>query len=149
MKKIGSTSDFTEDRDRELHQSFMHVLKTAEGVPLRDMFALAANRPTSRFWVSETRAVAVISGMMRGEDMGRMYPKRREMYEEILRRVSARMAADPTLCLTHAVNEVVYEEAPEFYMTPGSVRVIVYRIRRRARAMRMLRAKIEKTMNKD
>lgn len=144
MKKRGSTSDFTGQRDRELYKAFVEELQTSRGIALRDMFARAASRPASRFWVSERRAADVISIMLRGanpEMLEKMYPRRREMYEEILRRVRAKMAADPTMCMTHAVDEAVCEPAPSFYMTDESARCIIYRIRRRIRAARILNSK--------
>lgn len=143
MKKRGSTSDFTGERDRELYAAFLEELRTTRDIPLRELFARAASRPASRFWVSERRAADVISAMLRGanpDSVEKMYPRRREMYEEILRRVRAKMNADPTLCMTHAVDEAVCEPAPSFYLTDESARCIIYRIRRRVRAARLLNA---------
>ena len=132
MKKTGNTSDFKEERDQDLHRSFMEVLKTAVGVPLREMFGLAAARPSRRFWVSEGRASIVIGAMMRGEALSdKVLPKRRAMYEEIYRRVRQCMEENPRLCMTHAVNEVVYQPAPEFYIEPEAARSIIYRYRQR------------------
>ena len=129
MKKPGNHSDFTDDRNRDLHRSFIEVLRTSRGVALRDMFSLAAARPSKRFWVSEGRAAIVIGAMLRGKDNSKMNHKRREMFDEIFRRVKMKMEADPSLCMTHAVNETVYEEAPEFYLTDESARSIIYRTR--------------------
>lgn len=143
MKNSGSTSDFIADRDRELHASFMHVLRTATDMPLRRMFGAAARRRASRFWVSETRAAIVISAMMRGCAPERMYQKRKEMYDELCRRVTEKMRLDPDLCLQHAVNEAVYEEAPEFYLTDESARSIIYRMRQRRRRMQELRRALD------
>lgn len=140
MKKRGSTSDFIVDRNRELHRHFIEILRNRTDVPLRQMFGVVAGCRASRFWVSERRAVDVVSRILRGEDIGRMYAKRREMYQEITRRVVGMMSSNPELCLTHAVNEVVYQEAPEFYMTAESVRTVIYRMRRQARVMRKLRS---------
>lgn len=139
MKHRGNTSDFIAHRDLELHRSFMEVLGSAAGVPLREMFALAAQRPASRFWVSEGRACVVIGAMRRGVVDEKMISKRREMFEEIYRRVCVKMEADPNLCLTHAVNETIYEPAPEFYLTPESARSIIYRRRRKARQLKFLK----------
>jgi len=144
MKKRGSTSDFTGQRDRELYTAFLEELSTSRDIPLRDIFARAAARPASRFWVSERRAADVIGAMLRGanpDTVEKMYPRRREMYGEILRRVRAKMEADPALCMTHAVDATVCEPAPSFYLTDESARCIIYRIRRRVRAARLLNSK--------
>lgn len=142
MKKQGSTSEFTDQRNRELHTSFLQVLRTARDMPLRRMFGVAASQRCSRFWVSEGRAADVIGRMMRGESLGHMNPKRREMFEEIYRRVQKRMEESPGLCMTHAVGEVIFEEAPEFYLTGEAARTIIYRMRQRARAISRLRQSV-------
>lgn len=136
MKKIGSTSDFTDARDRELYSNFRQLLRSAD-MPLAGMFAAAAAMPASRFWVSERRAADVIGAMLRRDAdavTAHMCPQKQRMYLEIFRRVKAIMAADRGLCMTHAVDAVVCSGAPEFYLTPKSARVIIYRIRRRLRA---------------
>lgn len=141
MKKKGSTSDFARQRDRELYESFKQVLATSRGVALRDMFGMAAARPASRFWVSEERAAAVIGAMMRDgvePATAGMFAGRRAMYEELFSRVIAKMTADPSLCMTHAVGEAVCEPAPCFYLTDKSAKVIIYRIRRRVAAERLM-----------
>ncbi|MDE6006060.1 MAG: hypothetical protein K2G67_00690 [Muribaculaceae bacterium] len=139
MKKQGSTSEFTEQRNRELHASFLHVLRTERDLPLRQMFGMAALRRCTRFWVSESRAADVIGRMMRGHSLEGMNEKRREMFEEIYRRVIRRMSERPGLCMTHAVGEVILEEAPEFYLSGEAARSIIYRMRQKARAMNRLR----------
>ena len=83
MKKKGSKSDFTRQRDRELYAHFMDILSESRGVTL---------------------------------------------------------GAAPGLCMTRAVDEVVCEPAPRFYITDKSAKVIIYRIRRRIRLERNLKA---------
>lgn len=136
MKKIGSVSDFIPDRDRELHRNFMDILRNSAGVALRDMFGMAARRPCSRFWVSERHAAEVVSALIKGkkhDEFEKMFPKRREMYEEITRRVKRLMSENPELCITSAVDQIVNEAAPEFYLTDKSAKIIIYRIRRRGK----------------
>ena len=121
MKKSGSISEFIEQRDRELSAAFREILLTAD-MPLSEMFAAAAKRPCSRFWVGESRAFRVIKEMIGGSTSTQtgsaMLDKKREMYGEILRRVE------------QAVHDAVNSPAPEFYLTEKSARVIIYRIRR-------------------
>lgn len=149
MKKNGSKSDFIDVRDKELYAHFRDVLRTTRDVSLREMFALAAARPVSRFWVSEPRAAVVVGALLRGEAgvLDRMYPKRREMYEEIYRRVSAMMQADPALCMTHAVDAVVCSPAPESYLTLEGAKAIINRVRRRMRALNAIRSKFIKSQD--
>ncbi|MCM1370233.1 MAG: hypothetical protein NC204_07680 [Candidatus Amulumruptor caecigallinarius] len=131
MKKPGSNSDFLCDRDKELHGAFMHLLRTRSDLSLREMFAEAARQPASRFWVSTYRAAIVVAQMLRGLQPANMIPKKMEMYAEITRRVILKLEKNPNQPLVRAVTEVVESPAPEFYLTPESSRVIIYRIRRR------------------
>ena len=137
MKKSGSISEFIEQRDRELAAAFREILLSAD-IPLSEMFAAAAKRPCSRFWVGESRAFRVIKEMLEGHtstQMGSaMLVKKQEMYGEILRRVKERLRADSGCSLEQAVHEAVNSPAPEFYITEKSARVIIYRIRRRKTA---------------
>lgn len=134
MKKSGSISEFIEQRDRELAAAFREILLSAD-IPLSEMFAAAAKRPCSRFWVGESRAFRVIKEMLEGHTSTQtgsaMLAKKQEMYGEILRRVEERLRADSGCSLEQAVHEAVNSRAPEFYITEKSARVIIYRIRRR------------------
>lgn len=87
MKKIGSTSDFTASRDKELLSAFRSELMESCGLPLRELFGRAVKRPCSRFWVSELRAAEVISKMLKGEMPENVVEQKRKMYNEILVRV--------------------------------------------------------------
>lgn len=134
MKKTGSTSDFLPTRNRELLQTLRRLIMTTEGVPLGALYAMAAQSPCSRFWVSEKRAAEVISRMMRGEDMEvKSLPLRNKMYRELLRRVQEWQAQNPGHPLTDAVFAAVNSPAPEFYVTPESAKVIISRIMQRKR----------------
>lgn len=136
MKKRGSISDFTVLRDQELLASFRQELMENRGGSLDELFVRAVHRPASRFWVSELRAAEVISAMLRGEAPDNQLPKRREMYEEILRRVVEWQRGNPGRPLSDAVAEVVNSPAPEFYLSDLSAKVIIYRVRRAARDKR-------------
>ncbi len=133
MKKSGSISEFIEQRDRELSAAFREILLTAD-MPLSEMFAAAAKRPCSRFWVGESRAFRVIKEMIGGSTSTQtgsaMLDKKCEMYGEILRRVEERLRSDSGCRLEQAVHDAVNSPAPEFYLTDKSARVIIYRIRR-------------------
>lgn len=136
MKKIGSVIDCMEQRDKELHDNFMEILRSSRDVPLRDMFGMAARRPASRFWVSEERASEMVSIILSGRDpemIDRMFPKRRQMFLEISRRVKEILDQRPGTTMIDATREVIYAEAPEFYITDKSAKVIIYNIRKRGR----------------
>lgn len=129
MKKIGSTCEFIGERNRELHASFMKVLRESRDVPLRDMYGLAAKQRCSRFWVSPERVVAAI-----GRHNDDQLDTRRRMYEELERRIGDYRREHPRSSLIEAATAVVYSEAPEFYLTPLSAERIIYRIRQQRKA---------------
>ena len=67
MKKKGSFVEFNDQRDKELLQAFKSQLHLLGTVPLQEVFTRAAMMPASRFWVSERRAMIVISAMLKGD----------------------------------------------------------------------------------
>lgn len=129
MKKKGAVSDFTKQRNEELKNAFKAQLYLLGTIPTEELFTRAAKMPASRFWVSERRAAEVISKMLKGDMMFGMNPKKREMYIEILIRVREEMRREPGITVTEATFRAVNSPAPEFYLTPKSARVIIYRIR--------------------
>ncbi len=130
MKKIGSVAEFGPQRDRELLAAFKAQLHNLGHLPLKEMFRRAAETKTSRFWVSERRAAIVISSMLKGDRLEYMSPKRREMYYEIFKIFKKIRLRSPEMTIYDAAYEAVNSEAPEFYLTPKSAKVLIYRARR-------------------
>lgn len=137
MKKAGSTSDFTEARNKELLGAVRRLVMDPRCKSMTDVYARAVMQPCSRFWVSERRAAEVISKMLRGEDQDwKSVPLRSKMYRELCRRVMAWREENPGHHLSDAVFEAVNSQAPEFYLTPDSAMVIVSRIMKRNAELR-------------
>lgn len=123
MKKTGNTCDFAEERDAALMAAYRRELRESDHVSLDSISEGVARRPCSRFWVSEERAVSVVSAMLRGINITeRMHASKRRMYDEIYRRFLIVRSRRPTASLVSAVAEVIYTEAPEFYLSPRYVR---------------------------
>lgn len=136
MKKKGNVVAFTGRRNEELLEAYKQQLGYLGMMPLWRIWERIAQTPASRFWVSEFRAYEVMLRIRRGDRLLEMIPKRREMFFEIYMRVRELMEDEPDLRLTQAVDEVVNSPAPEFYLTPRSVRTILYRFRKKQRAER-------------
>ncbi len=129
MKKQGSITEFGHQRDQELLNAFKSQLHLLGSIPLQEVFHRAALQPSTRFWVSERRAAAVISRMLKGDKILSMNPKKREMFYELFRRVKRVREDYPGITLTEAAYRAVNSPAPEFYLTPKSARVMIYRLR--------------------
>ena len=87
------------------------------------------NRPTSRFFVTEERAAVVISNLLRGGTLDNLSPTKKEMYEEISKRVWNILPYRAGIKLQAIVKEVIEQPAPKFYLTPKSATVIIHKIK--------------------
>lgn len=146
MKKKGSTAEYTAARDSELYANFLEILRTSD-MPLGEMFGAAARRPCSRYFVSAERAAAVVVPMLRGACTGiaeSVYEGRKRMYADIATKALELMEDNPDLLPTHAVEQVICQPAPEFYLSDWAARQIIYRHRRRLKIAKSLSAKIIK-----
>ncbi len=123
MKKTGNICDFALERDAALMAAYRQEIIENNPPTLARIAEGVAHRPCSRFWVSEERAVAVVSAMLRGEDVtAGMHPSKRRMYEEIHRRTLGMIARNPGASLVSMVADVIYTPAPEFYLSPRYIR---------------------------
>lgn len=123
MKKTGNICEFSKERDTALMAAYRAELSENLSTSIDRIAEAVAHRPCSRFWVSEERAVAVMSAMMRGKDVTTgMHASKRRMYMEIYRRFAMVRAASPDTSIASAVAEVIYTSAPEFYLSPRYVR---------------------------
>lgn len=138
MSRQRTNAEYGADRDAELLRLFDRMMAAAPaGETVTAIFERLAVQPASRFYVSELRAIRVISAMRRGNmSLEGVTGSRRRMYAEINRRVEALLRENPEMCLADAVVEVVNAPAPEFYMEPSSVKVTVYGLLRRRRMQR-------------
>lgn len=129
MKYFGSILDFTHQRNEDLMRVFRLKILEADFIVMTDIFEQVANSPASRFWVSEERAAIVMSDMFKGKCIDRMRPNKREMFEEIFKRVSALRKENPEKSLFELTSIVVNSPAPKFYLTPRSAGELIYRIK--------------------
>lgn len=128
MKHKGSTSDFSRLRDLELHASFAAQLKNPDIRDNKSLYTGTVKTGCSRFWVSEERASEIVAGMLKGKKISNMLDEKRRMYEEIKHRVDKMRKVNPQQSLYKTVEQVVWEPAPEFYLSPESARKIIRRI---------------------
>lgn len=137
MKKKGSISDFTGNRNSELYRSFSEQLRNPLVSGNVDLYANTVRSPCSRFWVSERRAAEVVSALRKGGNLPAMLEEKRRMYVEIRKRAEEILAKNPGLSLSRAVEQAVWSPAPEFYLSPETARKTIRRILRDIKERRM------------
>lgn len=160
MKKNGAVSDFAAERNSELYHTFRQIVINARpGSSYLENCARAGQSPSSRFWISESRAAEVISGFekiaakrrrcglpdldldnpKRGAILEKILfsdsalPQRKKMFLEIYRRYRILRLANPDRPISHLIGEVIEQPAPSFYLTASGVRSIVERELKRRR----------------
>lgn len=130
MKHKGSLMEYSQERLDDLMRAYDEYISSCDFVRMPDVYSNIVNRPSRRFWVSDIRAALVVSAMMRQEaDLESMWPLKREMYEEIYRRVIALREECPHLTTSELCARVVAGPAPKFYLTPGSAKMMVCKAR--------------------
>ncbi len=130
MKPLGSVLAFTRERNAALLRAYRKQVGSARFIRLDEIGERVVNSPAERFWVSEERAAVVVSAMMRGKPvLDNMRPAKREMFEEIYRRVVALKKLHPDWCLRDLAHVVVNSPAPKFYMKASSALERLFKIR--------------------
>ncbi|MCH5225068.1 MAG: hypothetical protein J1D77_03675 [Muribaculaceae bacterium] len=130
MKSIGATLEYTRHRNADIMRVFNNIIQSEKHIFLPRIFSLVADSPASRFWVSEERAVAVISAMVAGRILPRMRKNKVEMFQEILRRFLILKQDNPKAPMIRLISEVVAQPAPKFYLTPRTIGEIIFKIKK-------------------
>ena len=131
MKHKGALMEYSRERSDDLMRAYDEYIASCDHISMNDVYARIVNMPSRRFWVSDVRAALVVSAIARGQArLESMWPLRREMYEEIHRRVIAARGEYPHLSFSSLCAMVVEQPAPKFYLTAGSARVMVCKARK-------------------
>lgn len=131
MKHKGATMEYSEERKKDLMRVYDEYISSCDYIRMSDVYEGVVNMPSARFWVSDIRAALVVSAIMRGEAaLDEMWPLRKEMYEEIYRRVLELRKMLPELSTSELCARVVEQPAPKFYLTAGSAKMIICKARK-------------------
>ena len=121
MRKRNSTLEFASERSECLLKNFRESISRQSVISRRRALREAVEAPAPRFWVTEARATRIIAMLLKGEDVtGGMFPEKRRMYMEILRRVREEKERHPEMPLGDIVFGVVNSEAPSSYLSEWS-----------------------------
>ena len=85
-KKTRSAFEYRDERNRNLLKVFNRELELCDGLNVKEVIDMAVRQPAQRFWVSEERALRVVSAMYHHPLPSGGHPLKREMFEEIKRR---------------------------------------------------------------
>ena len=130
MKKRGCYFYLEKERNKDLIRAFSKVYSESSDTVNIRFYAEISNQPSKRFWVSEERASIVISKMLKGDTLDYMIHTKREMFKEIYKIYQSFKSKYPHLLHFDLVSMAVNHKAPKFYLTPGTVKEIIYRIKR-------------------
>lgn len=123
--------EYAEERMQDLMRAYDEYISSCAYIRMPDVYSAIVNMQSQRFWVSDIRATKVIYAMLRGVPLKDMRPLKREMFEEILRRVLALRKKRPELTIRTCCSIVVAQPAPKFYLTPGSAKIMVCKARKK------------------
>lgn len=129
MKHFGSILEFTEQRNKELLETYKNYLDRHYLYVMPEIHKMVAESPSSRFWVSEERASIVVSAMLAGKALPRMNKNKLEMFKEIFTRFLQLKKIFPKRSVYDLVFDIVNQPAPKFYMTPRTVGEYINRIK--------------------
>lgn len=129
-KIVGSTLEYTEERITALMEEYDRYIATCDYIRMSEVFDHIVNQPCRRFWVSNIRAAVVVARMLKGCKLKNMRPSKKEMFQEIFRRVCKMKEQFPSMSLFQLVAEVVAQPAPKFYLTASSAKIMVYKAKK-------------------
>lgn len=136
--KKGRFFEYREERNADLMRAFKEcILSASINEGMTEVYRRTVSTPSKRFWVSEEQASKVISQMIKGKDIGYMRDSKKRMFYEIYDRVSKLKDENPGTRLLLLIEEVVSSEAPCFYMTPKSAKVIISQIKSKCYKQRL------------
>lgn len=133
MRHKGSSNEYTDERDRDLLNVYRRIISEASHINLYEAVDKAVNSPAKRFYVSAYRARNVIMRMIKNKPLNNVYPCKKEMFAEIYRRVMVKRAFFPNKPLLIAIEEVLAEPAPKFYLEKESGVSILHKIQKKLR----------------
>lgn len=123
--------EHTFEREEALMQTYFSLLSSKAHIIPSEIYREVAAAPSPRFWVSDTRTAVVLAKLETGGDLGRMLPLKREMFLELHRRFRAARGKDSKSSNIELITQIISQPAPCFYLTPGTVKVMVCKLKKK------------------
>ena len=123
--------EYSKERSEDLMRAYDEYIASCKFIKMADVYTHIVDMPSKRFWVSDIRAALVVSAMMRGAiKFDSMCPTRKEMYQEIYKRVIKLRMIHPRKTILELTSMVVTQPAPKFYLASGSAKIMVCKARK-------------------
>lgn len=143
MKQPGTKIEYSEERVRDLMRVHDEYIDTCKHIRMTELYKTIVDKPSKRFWVSETRCALVVSAMIRGEDiLDSMWPTKKEMFQELYNRVVVLKKLYPDKTMIELCTMAIYQEAPKFYLSPGTAKVMISKYKKQWRREKMRRLRL-------
>lgn len=130
MKNFGSVSEYSELRTADLLKAYFAYIESVDYIRMADVFNHIASLPAPRFYVSAARSLVVINRIENGDALLDMRRNKREMFQELHRRYVAIRKYYPNITANDAINTVLEQPAPSFYLSPISAKIIILKARK-------------------
>lgn len=133
VKITGDLMIFGAQRINDMMCAYNRIIAEVEFISMNEVYKRIANEPAPRFYVSPERAACVVACVLAGGCIDDMRQRKREMYLEITQRAKMLGAVHgmKMLKLRDICAMVVKQEAPKFYMSPGSIKVMICKNKRK------------------
>lgn len=119
------------EKEEDLMRAYREALGRVKYIRLKDVLEETVNSPSKRFWVSEERAVTIISRIKRGDTLSDMRKNAHDMFMQINQNVIRIGKKYPNYPLYKIVSLAIEEPAPCFYMTAKSAKIIIHKIKKK------------------
>ncbi|WP_311561248.1 hypothetical protein [Prevotella bivia] len=131
MKRRGSLMEYSQERIESIMHIYDEYISSCEYIDTSYICKHIANMPAPRFWVSSIWASKMMYAMFKGSQLKNMLPSKREMFQEIFRRVKTLRKLHPNWTIKKCCEIVVEQPAPKFYLTAESIGVMICKEKKR------------------
>lgn len=122
--------EYSKERMNNLLRVYDEYLARCKHISMPEVYKTIVKKPADRFWISDIRATKVIYAIIKGDKLKYMRPLKREMFFEIYNRVMKMKEQNNNWSISKCCAIVVTQEAPQFYLTPGSAKVMICKARK-------------------
>lgn len=129
MKHPGSKYEWERERNADLLRAYREAISRVDFVDLATICERVVKMPSRQFWISPKRAATIVAQIEAG-NAPKLRDNGQRRINEIYSRYKKVRETNHTDSIYTIVSKIVFQPAPEFYLTPASANVIIHRIKR-------------------